>query len=132
MIDMDGNLIITGRAKDLIKSGGEWINPAEIEAMVGALPQRPLAAVIGRQDVKWGERPVLLVEMRDGIGLVGFVHGLKAADAMEGRLGARDHVRRRGQDPLRSRRWAGGRRVAPARASLARRRWRRYGPTCAS
>ncbi|WP_409574717.1 AMP-binding enzyme [Sphingopyxis sp. PET50] len=65
-IDARGNLIITGRAKDLIKSGGEWINPAEIEAVIGALPQVTLAAVIGRQDAKWGERPVLLVEMREG------------------------------------------------------------------
>lgn len=64
-IDGQGNLIITGRAKDLIKSGGEWINPAEIEAVVGALPQVSLAAVIGRQDAKWGERPLLLVEMKD-------------------------------------------------------------------
>ncbi|MEA1672413.1 AMP-binding protein [Nitrospirillum sp. BR 11163] len=62
-IDANGNLFITGRAKDLIKSGGEWINPAEIEAVVGALPQVSLAAVIGRTDVKWGERPVLLVEL---------------------------------------------------------------------
>ncbi len=64
-IDAAGNLIITGRAKDLIKSGGEWINPAEIEAVVGALPQVSLAAVIGREDAKWGERPLLLVEMQD-------------------------------------------------------------------
>ncbi|WP_445376328.1 AMP-binding protein [Niveispirillum fermenti] len=64
-IDHAGNLMITGRAKDLIKSGGEWINPAEIEAVVGALPQVSLAAVIGRSDVKWGERPLLLVELRD-------------------------------------------------------------------
>lgn len=64
-IDRDGNLIITGRAKDLIKSGGEWINPAEIEAVIGALPQVSLAAVIGRADPKWGERPVLLVELSD-------------------------------------------------------------------
>ena len=64
-IDKDGNLIITGRAKDLIKSGGEWINPGEIEAIVGAHPDVVLAAVIGRVDVKWGERPVLLVETRD-------------------------------------------------------------------
>ena len=35
-IDADGNLTICGRAKDLIKSGGEWINPTEIEAIVGA------------------------------------------------------------------------------------------------
>lgn len=64
-IDRDGNLVITGRAKDLIKSGGEWINPAEIEAVVGSLPEVSLAAVIGRSDPKWGERPLLLVEMRD-------------------------------------------------------------------
>ena len=63
-IDPDGNLMITGRAKDLIKSGGEWINPAEIEAVVGAIPEVALAAVIGRPDAKWGERPILLVEMR--------------------------------------------------------------------
>ncbi|WP_417815980.1 AMP-binding protein [Thalassospira alkalitolerans] len=63
-IDDRGNLMITGRAKELIKSGGEWINPAEIEAIVGALPQVSLAAVIGRPDIKWGERPVLLVETR--------------------------------------------------------------------
>ena len=65
-IDVSGNLTITGRAKDLIKSGGEWINPGEIEALVGALPEVALAAVIGRSHPKWGERPVLLVESRDG------------------------------------------------------------------
>ena len=65
-IDADGNLTITGRAKDLIKSGGEWINPSEIEALVGALPEVSQAAVIGRIDAKWGERPILLVELRDG------------------------------------------------------------------
>jgi acyl-CoA synthetase (AMP-forming)/AMP-acid ligase II len=64
-IDRDGNLIVTGRAKDLIKSGGEWINPAEIEAIIGGLPQVSLVAVIGRTDPKWGERPILLVELRD-------------------------------------------------------------------
>ncbi|MBC2776671.1 AMP-binding protein [Parasphingopyxis marina] len=61
-IDDRGNLMITGRSKDLIKSGGEWINPAEIEAIVGALPEVSLVAVIGRSDPKWGERPILLVE----------------------------------------------------------------------
>lgn len=64
-IDAIGNLMITGRAKDLIKSGGEWINPSEIEAVVAALPQVALAAVIGRSDAKWGERPVLIIELRD-------------------------------------------------------------------
>jgi len=64
-IDDHGQLLITGRAKDLIKSGGEWINPAEIEAIVCKLPEVSLAAVIGRSDAKWGERPVLFVELRE-------------------------------------------------------------------
>lgn len=64
-IDDAGALIITGRAKDLIKSGGEWINPAEIEAVITALPEVSQAAVIGRPDPKWGERPILLVELRE-------------------------------------------------------------------
>jgi fatty-acyl-CoA synthase len=63
-IDPDGDLIITGRAKDLIKSGGEWINPAEIEALVSSVPDVAAVAVVGRPDVKWGERPVLVVELR--------------------------------------------------------------------
>lgn len=61
-IDDAGNLSICGRSKDLIKSGGEWINPAEIEAVVGSLPGVGLVAVIGREDIKWGERPLLVVE----------------------------------------------------------------------
>ncbi|MES3090576.1 AMP-binding protein [Sphingomonas aerolata] len=61
-IDDDGNLAITGRAKDLIKSGGEWINPGEIEAIVGTLPGVSLVAVIGRADAKWSERPVIILE----------------------------------------------------------------------
>ncbi|WP_417320160.1 long-chain-fatty-acid--CoA ligase [Emcibacter sp.] len=68
-IDELGNLTITGRSKELIKSGGEWINPAEIEAVICALPEVSFAAVIGRSDPKWGERPVLLVEMREGMTL---------------------------------------------------------------
>jgi len=64
-LDAEGNLLITGRAKDLIKSGGEWINPAEIEAIVSALPEVSLVAVIGRPHPKWGERPILLVQTRE-------------------------------------------------------------------
>lgn len=66
MIDGAGNLTICGRAKDLIKSGGEWINPNEIETIVGRHPQVRHVAVIGRPDAKWGERPVLIVETDDG------------------------------------------------------------------
>lgn len=64
LLDEEGNLRITGRAKDLIKSGGEWINPAEMERIIGALPEVALAAVIGRADPRWGERPVLIIEPR--------------------------------------------------------------------
>jgi fatty-acyl-CoA synthase len=66
MIDDAGNLTICGRSKDLIKSGGEWINPAEIEAIVGRHPAVACAAVIGRPDDRWGERPVLIIEQRQG------------------------------------------------------------------
>ena len=65
-ISEDGQLFITGRAKDLIKSGGEWINPTEIEALVSGLPEVAFSAVVGRAHEKWGERPVLLVQFRDG------------------------------------------------------------------
>jgi 3-(methylthio)propionyl---CoA ligase len=66
VIDDEGNVSITGRAKDLIKSGGEWINPGEIEAIVGSLPEIALVAVVGRAHPKWGERPILVVESRKG------------------------------------------------------------------
>jgi fatty-acyl-CoA synthase len=66
IIDEAGNLTISGRSKDLIKSGGEWINPTEIEDIVGRHPSVGQVAVIGRPDEKWGERPVLVVEPRAG------------------------------------------------------------------
>ena len=69
VIDSAGRLAITGRAKDLIKSGGEWINPAEIEAIVGAVPGVTMVAVIGREDERWGERPIMLVEVAPGSSL---------------------------------------------------------------
>ena len=62
LIDAAGNLTIAGRVKDLIKSGGEWINPKEMEDIIGRLPAVALVAVIARADQKWGERPVLIVE----------------------------------------------------------------------
>jgi len=65
-IDEAGNLTICGRTKDLIKSGGEWINPAEIEEIVGRHPTVGQVAVIGCADPKWGERPLLIVEPRQG------------------------------------------------------------------
>ena len=83
-IDAAGNMTICGRSKDLIKSGGEWINPAEIEDIVGRHPDVGQVAVIGRPDAKWGERPVLFVEARlgrsiDSDSLLGALRG-KVAD----------------------------------------------------
>lgn len=66
ILDDEGALTIAGRSKDLIKSGGEWINPVELETIVGALPAVGLVAVIGRVDAKWGERPVMVIEPRQG------------------------------------------------------------------
>lgn len=65
-LDDAGNLTLAGRSKDLIKSGGEWINPVEIEDIVGALPAVGLVAVIGRVDGKWGERPLMVIEPAQG------------------------------------------------------------------
>lgn len=66
-IDADGNVSIHGRFKDLIKSGGEWINPAVIEEIIGQHSTVGHVAVIGRPDPKWGERPVLVVKARAGM-----------------------------------------------------------------
>ncbi|WP_230974821.1 AMP-binding protein [Brevundimonas vitis] len=66
VIDDEGNLTLAGRSKDLIKSGGEWINPVEIEEIVGALPSIGLVAVIGSADPKWGERPLMVIEPARG------------------------------------------------------------------
>ena len=66
ILDDAGNLTLAGRSKDLIKSGGEWINPVEIEEIVGALPSVGLVAVIGRADPKWGERPLMVIEPARG------------------------------------------------------------------
>jgi fatty-acyl-CoA synthase len=65
-IAADGSLNICGRSKDLIKSGGEWINPTEMEAIIGRDPRVGQVAVIGKPHPKWGERPVLVVELRQG------------------------------------------------------------------
>jgi len=66
IIDHAGNLTLAGRSKDLIKSGGEWINPVEIEEIVGALPSVSLVAVIGSADARWGERPLMIIEPAQG------------------------------------------------------------------
>jgi fatty-acyl-CoA synthase len=65
-IDEYGFMQITDRAKDVIKSGGEWISTIEIENMAMGHPKAALAAVIGAAHPKWDERPVLLVKLKPG------------------------------------------------------------------
>jgi len=65
-IDAQGYMQITDRAKDVIKSGGEWISSIEIENIAAGHPKALLAAVIGVAHPKWDERPLLLVKLKDG------------------------------------------------------------------
>ncbi len=65
-IDPLGYLQVVDRAKDVIKSGGEWISSVEIETKIAAHPKVALAAVIGVPHEKWDERPLLLVQLRPG------------------------------------------------------------------
>lgn len=65
-IDPDGFLIITDRAKDLIKSGGEWISSIDVENMAIAHPDVANCAVIAVPHPKWDERPLLIVVPAEG------------------------------------------------------------------
>jgi fatty-acyl-CoA synthase len=65
-IDAEGFMQITDRAKDVIKSGGEWISSIDIENMAVGHPKAELAAVIGVKHPKWDERPLLLVKLKAG------------------------------------------------------------------
>jgi fatty-acyl-CoA synthase len=63
-IDDHGFMQITDRAKDVIKSGGEWISSIEIENLAVGHPSVELAAVIGAAHAKWDERPVLIIKLK--------------------------------------------------------------------
>ena len=65
-IDRLGYVTLTDRAKDVIKSGGEWISSMELENALMAHPDVAEAAVIGVADEKWGERPLATVVVRAG------------------------------------------------------------------
>jgi fatty-acyl-CoA synthase len=65
-IDREGFTAITDRAKDLVKSGGEWISSQEIERHTVSHPAVAMAAVIGVPHHKWGERPILIVQRSQG------------------------------------------------------------------
>ncbi|MGE0030875.1 MAG: long-chain-fatty-acid--CoA ligase [Steroidobacteraceae bacterium] len=65
-ISPDGQIQITDRAKDVIKSGGEWISSIDLECIAAGHPKVQQAAVIGIPHPKWDERPLLVVVPRPG------------------------------------------------------------------
>ncbi|SCG67064.1 fatty-acyl-CoA synthase [Micromonospora rifamycinica] len=66
MLSPDGFLTLTDRAKDVIKSGGEWISSVELENALMAHPDVQEACVVGVPDQRWGERPLATVVVREG------------------------------------------------------------------
>ena len=65
-IDERGFLTLTDRAKDVIKSGGEWISSVELENCLIGHPQVLEAAVVGVPDERWQERPLAVVVTKQG------------------------------------------------------------------
>jgi fatty-acyl-CoA synthase len=65
-IDADGVMQIRDRAKDVIKTGGEWISSIDLENAAIAHPAVAMAAVIGVKHPKWDERPLLFVVRKPG------------------------------------------------------------------
>jgi 3-(methylthio)propionyl---CoA ligase len=65
-IDQYGYMQITDRAKDVIKSGGEWISTIDLENLAVGHPKVAEAAVIGIAHRKWDERPLLVIVLKKG------------------------------------------------------------------
>ncbi|PLK62718.1 AMP-binding protein, partial [Klebsiella pneumoniae] len=65
-LDANGYLVISDRAKDIIKSGGEWISTVELENIAIAHPGVRSAAAIAARHPRWDERPVLLCVRAEG------------------------------------------------------------------
>lgn len=65
-ITPDGFLTIVDRAKDLVKSGGEWISSIDVESAAMSTPGLQACAVIAVPDEKWGERPILIATRAPG------------------------------------------------------------------
>lgn len=61
-----GYMRITDRSKDVIKSGGEWISSIDLENLAVGHPKVAEAAVIGVYHPKWDERPLLIVQLKEG------------------------------------------------------------------
>jgi acyl-CoA synthetase (AMP-forming)/AMP-acid ligase II len=66
VLDDDGYLSIVGRARDVIRSGGETIAPAEVEGVLGTHPAVAEVAVVGVPDARWGEIVTAVIVVRPG------------------------------------------------------------------
>ena len=66
VLDIDGYMIIKDRAKDVIKSGGEWISSIDLENAAFGHPDIAEACVVGIPHPKWDERPMLFVVTNSG------------------------------------------------------------------
>jgi acyl-CoA synthetase (AMP-forming)/AMP-acid ligase II len=67
-VNEEGSVQITDRAKDVIKSGGEWISSVELENEIMSHPDVVEAAVIAKPDERWAERPLCCVVLANGAG----------------------------------------------------------------
>jgi fatty-acyl-CoA synthase len=65
-MDPHGYMQVTDRAKDVIKSGGEWISSIDLENLAVGHPSVAEAAVIGVRHPKWDERPLLVIVLKAG------------------------------------------------------------------
>jgi fatty-acyl-CoA synthase len=65
-LDRQGYITLTDRAKDVIKSGGEWISSVDLENHLMSHPDVLEAAVVAIPDEKWDERPLATVVLREG------------------------------------------------------------------
>jgi fatty-acyl-CoA synthase len=65
-LDEEGFLKIVDRAKDMVKSGGEWISSVDIENNLMGHPAVKEAAVVGIPHPRWQERPLAAVVLKDG------------------------------------------------------------------
>ncbi len=81
-LDASGFMHITDRAKDVIKSGGEWISSIDLENLAVGHPAVAEAAVIGVAHPKWDERPLLVVVRAPGAE----IEGSEILDFMEGKI----------------------------------------------
>jgi acyl-CoA synthetase (AMP-forming)/AMP-acid ligase II len=66
-LDGEGYLYLSGRARDMVKSGGVNVYPAEVERVLAEDPDVREVAVIGVRDPEWGEKLVAVLSLREGV-----------------------------------------------------------------